>query len=206
MRQWPETLRLWQQIAQLGNGAYLQVAQDGAAVAIATPFDDKLARLSGELDDTGLYYGSNKDRAERAKHLAESEAVREAAPAPVLARRATFAASASGKAALLGDKELVDEVSSGAVSLDAIAPEALPEPLQRLSRDEQRQFITEQAERRADLQQQIEAAAAERSDYLKARAAEDGGAESSLDRQIFDTVRAQAQDSGLSYDADGPAY
>jgi hypothetical protein len=92
--------------------------------------------------------------------------VREAAPAPVLARRAAFAASASGKAALLGDKELVEEVSSGAVSLDAIAPEALPEPMQRLSRDEQRALIAKQAERRADLQQQIEAAAAERSAYL----------------------------------------
>ena len=202
----PETLRLWQQIAQLGNGAYLQVAQDGAAVAIATPYDDKLARLSGELDDTRLYYGSKRERAERAKHLAESEAVREAAPAPVLARRAAFAASASGKAALLGDNELVDEVSSGAVSLDAIAPESLPEPMQHLSRDEQRALIAKQAERRADLQHRIEEAAAERSAYLKARVAEDGGADASLDRQIFDTVRAQAQDSGLRYAADAPAY
>lgn len=151
----PETLRLWQQIAQLGNGAYLQVAQDGAAVAIATPYDDKLARLSAELDDTRLYYGSKSERTERAKHLAESEAVRDAAPAPVLARRATFGVSASGKAALLGDKELVDGVSSGSVELDDIAPEALPEPLQGLTRDAQRQVITEQAERRAELQQQI---------------------------------------------------
>ncbi len=137
----PQTTQLWQQIAQLGDGAYLQVQQDGAAVAIATPYDDKLARLSAELDATRLYYGSKDERAERAKHLAESEAVRDAAPAPVLARRATFTASASGKAALFGDKELVEEVSSGAIALDAIAPEALPEPLQGLSNDEQQRIV-----------------------------------------------------------------
>ncbi|MGB5831749.1 MAG: vWA domain-containing protein, partial [Thiohalocapsa sp.] len=69
-----EALRLWQQIAQLGNGAYLHVAQDGAAVAIATPYDDKLARLSSELDATRLYYGSKAERADRAKRMAETEA------------------------------------------------------------------------------------------------------------------------------------
>ena len=121
-----DTRGTWQRIAQLGDGAYLHVQQDGSAVAIATPYDERLARLSAELDETRLYYGSRTERAERAKRLAESEAVRDAAPAPVLARRATFTASASGKAALLGDRELVVEVSNGAVSLDDIAPEALP--------------------------------------------------------------------------------
>jgi hypothetical protein len=202
----PQTTQLWRQIAQLGDGAYLQVQQDGAAVAIATPYDDKLARLSAELDATRLYYGSKDERAERAKHLAESEAVRDAAPAPVLARRTTFSASASGKAALFGDKELVEEVSSGAIALDAIAPEALPELLQGLSEPEQQRIVTEHAERRADLQRQIGEAAAQRGAYLRERVAETGGAEDSLDRKLFDTVREQTRASGLRYDADAPAY
>ena len=202
----PQTTQLWQQIAQLGDGAYLQVQQDGAAVAIATPYDDKLARLSGELDATRLYYGSKDERAERAKHLAVSKAVRDAAPAPVLARRATFTASTSGKAALLGDNELVEEVSSGAIALDAIAPEALPEPLQGLTKDAQRRIVTERAERRADLQRQIGETAAQRNAYLRDRVAETGGAEDSLDRKLFDTVREQTRASGMRYDTDAPAY
>ena len=43
------------------------------------------------------------------------------------ARRATFNASASGKANLLGDGELVDAVSSGKVKLAEIPKPALPE-------------------------------------------------------------------------------
>lgn len=200
------TRQPWRQIAQLGDGAYLQVRQDGAAVAIATPYDDELARLSAQLDATRLYYGSKDERAERAKQLAASAAVRDAAPAPVLARRATFAASASGKAALLGEKELVDEISRGTVALDAIAPETLPEPLQGLSETEQRRIVAEHAERRADLQRQINETAAQRGAYLRERVAEAGGAEDSLDRKLFDTVREQTHASGLRFDADALAY
>ena len=36
----------WQRVASLGNGNYFQVEQAGNAVAIATPFDKKLAQLS----------------------------------------------------------------------------------------------------------------------------------------------------------------
>ncbi len=202
----PRTRSTWQRIAQLGAGAYAQVAQDGNAVAIATPYDDKLARLSTELDGTRLYYGSAEERAERAKRLAASEEARDAAPAQVLARRATFAASASGKAALLGDKELVDEVTQGALALEEIAPEALPEPLQGLPEAEQRRVIAERAERRSELQRELEATAAERGAYLRRQVAETGGAEDSLDHKLFDAVRAQAGSAGLRYDADAAAY
>jgi hypothetical protein len=201
-----DTRGIWQQVAQLGDGAYLHLAQDGNAVAIATPYDKKLAKLSAELDDTRLYYGSAAEREARAEGLAASKAVRDAAPAPVLARRATFAASGSGKAALLGDKELVDAVTTGSVALEEIAPEALPEPLQGLSADAQRSVIAEQAGRRDAIQQQIEATARRRTEYLREKVAADAGAADSLDQKLFETVREQARSLGLRYNADAPAY
>ncbi len=48
----------WQQIASIGHGSYFNVDQAGSAVAIATPFDADLARLSAALDETRLYYGT----------------------------------------------------------------------------------------------------------------------------------------------------
>ena len=47
-----------------------------------------------------------------------------------LARRDTFNATASGKANLLGESELVDAISSGRVELDEIEEENLPASLQ----------------------------------------------------------------------------
>ena len=201
-----QTLRTWQRIAQLGDGAYAQVTQDGNAVAIATPYDDTLARLSKKLDATRLYYGRAEERAERRERLAKSKAALDAAPAAVLARRATYAASASGKTAILGESELVEEVSSGAVALDEIAPGALPEPLQGLREVEQRQVIAERAELRAKLQEEIEQTAAKRSAYLREKVAERGDFEESLDHKLFDAVREQARASGLRYDADSATY
>jgi hypothetical protein len=200
------TRATWQEIAQLGEGAFFDVAADGAAVAIATPYDEQLARLSAELDATRLYYGSRAEQAERAKRQAKSEAVRDAAPAPVLARRAAFTASASGKAARLADKELVQAIESGRVALDAIAPEELPEPLQGLSEDEQQQTIQTLAERRTQLTQAIEAVADARAEYLREEVAKAGGAKESLDRKLYDAVRDQAGRMGLDYSDSAPAY
>ena len=201
-----DTRAVWQEIAQLGQGAFFEVESDGATVAIATPYDDRLARLSAELDGTRLYYGSESERAQRAERLSDSAAVRDAAPAPVLARRATFAASASGRAALRGDNELVDDIASGRKRLDAIETGDLPEPLQALSRDDQRETIDALAERRAQVVRQIEETSAARSDYLRRKVAEAGGASSSLDRKLFDTVREQARGIGLEYADDAAAY
>jgi hypothetical protein len=201
-----ETLRTWQQIAQLGDGAYAQVAQDGNALALETPYDDKLAKLSEKLDATRLYYGSAEERAERRERLAESRAALDAAPAPVLARRATFAASTSGKTALLGERELVEEVSSGAVALDEIAPESLPEPLQGRPAAEQRQMIMEHAKIREELQQEIEQTVAKRSAYLREKVEARADADESLDHKLFKAMREQARASGLHYDGDSASY
>ena len=59
----------WQRIADLGQGSYFQVEQAGGAVAIATPYDERLAELSAELDGTRLYYGGAEDRERQARKL-----------------------------------------------------------------------------------------------------------------------------------------
>jgi ABC-type lipoprotein export system ATPase subunit len=48
------------------------------------------------------------------------------------ARHATFNSSKSGKSNLLGDNELVDDVTSGMVELDAIKMQYLLGPMQAM--------------------------------------------------------------------------
>ena len=55
------TTPAWQQIARLGNGNYFQVENSVNAVAITTPFDEKIATLSAKMYDTRLYYGSREE-------------------------------------------------------------------------------------------------------------------------------------------------
>ena len=201
-----DTTHQWQQIAQLARGEYFQVDQAGSAVAIATPFDRKLAELSAAIDETRLYYGSKEDKAEQERKVAAGAKLAATSSVESLARRAEFNASASGTTNMLGKQELVDAVSSGRIRLADIERDHLPEPLQALPPAAQQAAIDEMAGKRQALMTEINEVSKERADYLRKKVEESGGAEKSLDAQLYKAVREQAKDKGLSYEADAPAY
>ena len=196
----------WQQIAALGNGEYFQVEDSGNTVAVSTPFDEKLSRLAAELEDTRLYFGDEKTRAAQKAKLDANARLREELSAEALARRDTFNATASGKANLLGDSELVDAISSGRVELDDIDEENLPASLQTMAPEEQMAVINEQAQRRDQLQQQIKKLSESRSNFIKEKVEAEGGAEDSLDEKIYRAVKDQAAAIGLTYSSESAAY
>jgi len=200
------TLKRWQNIAQLGYGSYFQVGQSGNAVAITTPFDDKLAKLSRKLDATRLYYGSEEEKAAKRVKVAAARKLHERASIASQARRGAFNISASGEANLLGEKELVDDIDSGRVDLKALAPEALPEPLQSLAPADRAVKVQELATERREVREQMVAISKKRDAFLKDKVEAIGGARGSLDRGLFDAVRKQAGKAGLSYDADALRY
>lgn len=191
---------VWQSVAQLGGGEYAMVEQSGNAVAISTPFDDKLAELSRQLDRTRLYYGSASQKAEKAAKVAATEKLNRAAPVESLARRATFNASTSGVGNLAGSQELVDDVENGRVELESVATEQLPESLKPMAPEKRAQTVRKTAQRRAELKQQIRQLSEKRGEYLKQRVAESGGAEESLDQKLFDAFRKQGSEKGLVFE------
>ena len=201
----PETAAPWQQIASLAHGTYFTVEQAGGAVAFATPFDDELATLSARLDDTRLYYGSEEEKARMRHKVEATEKFHTLASVASKARRGAFNASAAGDRNMLGEKELIDDVTSGRVDLDDIAADALPEPLQAMAPAEQEETVLRIAGERAELKRRIGQLAEERGNYLEQKVAETGGAKDSLDQKIYDAVREQAGEAGLVY-SDGPDY
>ncbi|MBK5964182.1 hypothetical protein CCR95_08810 [Thiocystis minor] len=201
-----DTSTEWRQIAQLGDGGFFQVDQAGSAVAIATPYDDTLAKLAADLDDTRLYYGKPVERAEKREKLAAAKESQAAASPAALARRAGFVTSKSGGASLLGEKELVEEVASGRVDLATLPADELPESLADLDLETQRDRVSKSAAKREELRHRIQDLSAQRADYLKKTLEAEGGAEDSLDHKIFNAVRQQAAGVGLSYDKAAPAY
>ena len=201
----PHTIAPWTQIAHLSQGEFFQVEQAGGAVAFTTPFDEKIAELSAKLDDTRLYFGTPEEKAKMSQKVAATEKLNEGASVASRARRGTFNASAGGRDNLLGDNELVAAVSSGAVDLDELEEDALPEALKPMARAEQEAYVGGLADERAELQRQIQNLAQDRSAFLSKKVEEAGGMESSLDAQLYEAVKEQAGEAGLEY-KDGPAY
>ncbi|MCI0667577.1 MAG: VWA domain-containing protein [Methylococcaceae bacterium] len=201
-----DTGEAWQQVAQLGYGKYLQVEQGGNAVAVKTPYDEKLAELSASLDSTRLYYGTAEEKARKADKLKATEKLHQAASVESQARRAAFNASKSGDANLAGKGDLVDDVSSGRMDLADIEPESLPEPMKPMAQQARAALIKEKAELRGKLKKEIQDLAAKRSEFMKEQLEERDGAKDSLDQRLYDVVREQAAKKGLTYASEAPAY
>src|SRR5262249_34165828 len=104
-----ECTKHWKEIAVKAEGSYAAIPQEGGAVAVATPFDAKLAELNTELTKTAVVYGS---RAVRGEALRKADAAA-ALPAPAAAERAGFA----GKSGKVLDRDLVDDVKEKRVEL-----------------------------------------------------------------------------------------
>ncbi len=200
------TTRQWKQIAQLGSGQYFQVGQSGNAIAIATPYDEKIATLSKQLDDTRLYYGDKEEKRKQRSKMLATQKLHAGASLASRARRATFNTSAGGKTNSLGEGELVDAITSGRVELESIKKDQLPEPMQAMSPSVQKRLIEDTAKRRDEISQKIGALTTQRAAYLEEKVAQDGDAEASLDHKIFSAVRTQAKEKGLKYESDKMAY
>ncbi len=201
-----QTRPAWQQIAALGQGDYFQVEDSGNTVAVATPYDEKLSSLAAKLEATRLYFGDKEAKKAQQAKTEANDRLRKELSSEALARRDTFNATASGKANLLGESELVDAISSGRVELDEIEQENLPASLQAMAPAEQMEVIGEQAKRRNELQQQINQLSESRSSYIKEKVDAAGGAEDSLDEKIYRSIKQQAADIGLTYDSDSASY
>ena len=200
------TTRFWQDIAQIGAGAYFQVEDSGNAVAVATPFDKKLSELAASLEETRLYYGSEEEKvAQKSKLDASNKLHRELSEA-ALARRATFNATVSGKSNFLGEGELVDAITSGRVELDDIDKDELPASLQAMAPEAAMEVITEQARRRDAIRSEIKKLSESRSGYIQEKVDALGGADDSLDEKIFGAVKEQARAKGLIYENESASY
>lgn len=201
----PTTVVPWTTIASLGNGNFFQVDQAGGAVAYETPYDAEIAELSAKLDDTRLFYGSEEDKRRMEEKVAATEKASAIASVGALARRGVFNAAPAGRENLLGEKELVDAVASGAVDLAEIDAEALPSALKPMAPAEQRAYVAQLAGVRADIQQRIQTLAEDRDEFIEKKVEEAGGMADSLDAKLYEAVKDQAGKAGFEY-KDGPAY
>jgi cell division protein FtsB len=189
----------------LSNGRYFQVEQAGSAVAFTTPYDEEIATLSAQLDGTRLYFGTEEEMERMRDKMEATEKLNDGSSVASLARRGAFNASSGGRLNMLGENELVAAYTEGKIDLDELEKDALPEALVSLAPKEQKAYVAELAQKRADIQRQIRDLSEDRNAYLDEKVREAGGMEDSLDSQVYEAVKEQAAKTGLEYEA-GPSY
>ena len=191
-----ETTPIWQRIAALGGGEYAAIAQDGGMLALATPLDDELAQLNGELAGTVLSYGDARSRAELERKLDNARA----APAAAAADRLAYLGKAGG-AVVSGRKDLVDAVKGG-LALESVAKDELPPAMRPMSEPERRAFVERKQKERERLQARIGSLSKERDAWLakeEARLRAEGRADG-FDQKVFGAIKRQAAAQGIDYE------
>jgi Mg-chelatase subunit ChlD len=192
-----QTERVWQQIAGLAQGQYFSVDQAGGAVAVATPFDEELAELSRELDETRTSYGDAAVHALAAGKEAATEKLHAMASVASRARRAAFNALESGRKNLFGDYDLVTAIEEGEIELAELEEEDLPEPMRAMAPAARQAYVEEQSVKREALKARIDEVVATRDAYIEKNVSD---VSDSLDQQLFDIVKKQAEAKGLRYE------
>lgn len=174
-----DTARAWQQIAMVGNGAFSTIEQNGGVQQIATPYDDKMAQLAGEIDSTSIAYGT----AEMRHRYAEKTAAVAAAPAAAKADRGAY--YAKGGAAPADDA--VAQVASGAMNIDALEGEKLPDEWQGKSKEEVKADIEARAKKREAAQKEMAELASKRDEYIRSNAGKDANGFDSVVKKTLET-------------------
>jgi len=186
-----DTSKVWHEIADLGDGEYLAIAQNGGMQQVHSPYDDDIEQMQRAMNHTVLGYGAKAAQAE----VRTKRALALAAPAPVAGDMASYRFKSGKKNKVVtGGHELVEDYADGKVSLDSLKEDELPETFKGLSKDEQKAKLDALVAKRKKLNTDMESLVKKRDAYLKAeakkRAANAKG--DAFDVKVRETIRKQA--------------
>jgi hypothetical protein len=181
-----QTELVWNEISDAASGEYASIDQSGGMMAVATPYDDKLAELNRRLVGTAIGYG-----------LGASELRAKAARAGLLDKE-----SAAARASVIGgmgggfrgEGDLGRDVAAGLVSAVAVPMAALPPEMQPMAPARRAEYVAQKNAERARISDEIKVLAKQRSEYLKDKAPAD-----SFDAKVEATISRQAKSVGVRY-------
>ena len=183
---------LWSQVAGLGGGRYAAIDQN-SAVAVVTPVDEELGRLSAQLNQTYLGYG--REGAQGAARQAAMDQQAAALNSGVLAARTV------AKSGALYDNsgwDLIDAVRRGKKSVAAMEAKDLPAPIAALPPESRAAVVEKMAQEREVLQGRIKSLSAKRDAFIAARPRAKGEG-ASFDEALGGAVIEQAKSAGFAF-------
>ncbi len=195
-----DTRAVWQNIARRGEGRYFAIAQDGGVSTIATPYDSRLSELGGKLGATYMAYGGGPGEAGREFRVkAESRAVAHRDRPSPRTRRPTAAADRAANKAMNRDAyvgDLLQSIENGAVKLDAVKDEDLPDDLQKLSPAEREKEVERRLAERQKIRDEIVSLSKQRDAFIAAERKKTTGAKAGFDSAVADALKEQMTRKG----------
>lgn len=186
----------WREMAKLADGQYMEIAQSGGAIYVATPFDDELAKLSGELNKTYCGYGSGAKDGVALQTAGDAEALKLSG-----GNAAERALSKSAAQYSNARWDLVDACKDPKFKLEDVKEDQLPEELKKLKPEERRAYIDKLAKQREEVQAKIKEIAAKRDAHIKVEVEKKGlTSDKAFDEAVTKSLKEQAEKKGYKFE------
>lgn len=189
----------WLQGATLADGSFTHIDQNRAVAVVRTPFDQKLAALSGKINKTYVAFGRAEERKRRAlRQVVQDKKAAAAAPAAA-ASRASFKGKAAYKASAW---DLVDAIKDGKIKLKDVKTELLPKEMQKMSLAEKEAYLKKKAAERKAIRAEIQKLSTQRSKFIAEQRKKEAekSKTAALDEAVIKTIRDQAAKKKFEFD------
>ncbi len=181
----------WKDAALLADGNFITIDQNRAVARVNAPMDLEIARLNDALNATYVSYGSEGGRAKERQVAQDKNATGMSA-----ASLATRAASKSSGFYDNSGWDLVDAKKKG----QAVAEEALPAEVRKLSKDEREKFVETKTKERGELQAKISQLAQERDQYVQTEMKKQATqGPKTMDDALIESAKTQAAKQAFSF-------
>jgi Mg-chelatase subunit ChlD len=189
------TAKVWQEIAQRGQGKYFAIAQDGGVETIKTPYDDRLSELGRDIGGTYMAYGSEDAKAQGEATLSEVESKMTASntAAPTRADRALN--KAMNKDAYKND--LLQDIENGKADIESIKPEELPADLRAMATPDRAAEVKRRIGDRKKIREEILSLSKQRAAYLeeeRKKAGKSGGFDAAVGNALSEQLKLKGID------------
>jgi hypothetical protein len=184
----------WKQFADLTEGRFVSINQDKGTVAVATPFDAELAKLSNDINATFCFAGKKADEL-KANQAAQDRAAAGVAPGVAAARAAT-----KGGALYRFEDDLVEKCKRDPnFDVKKVPAEELPEDLKKMTPEEREKHVKGLLAKREAIQKKIADLTAQREKFLaEERKKNNSQADKTFDEAVRGLLREQAKKKGVA--------
>jgi hypothetical protein len=186
----------WREMAKLADGRYIEIAGDGGVVAINTPFDDDLAKLSTRLNSTYCAYGA------QGLAGAQNQVAQDQNASGFGKHVAAERAAAKSSSAVYSNArwDLVDRSKQKDFKWEELKEAELPDDMKKMQPAERKAHVEKLSKERDEVQQQIKDLATKRDSYIKEESAKKGlTGDKAFDNAIRESLKEQAEKKGYKF-------
>lgn len=186
---------LFAELAKLADGTYVSIQQSGGMVAVATPYDAEMKKLSDGIADRTMVGGSTTARTEGATKLKALKNMGAASNADRVSYREKSFAPAAPMADVTVAGGLV--LNADPSSVNKMKDEELPESLRALPPPQREAAVKQATAEQKQMQTKLLELSKKRDEFIKSNAKKTG--EVSFDDEVFAGAKKSAASVGVAY-------